>query len=225
MNGFGRFYGTALGKKVVVAVTGLIMVGFLIAHMLGNLLVHEGRGTTPETTKMNEYAELLRVEPMLLWGLRLVLLAAVLVHIVTTIKLTAQNRRARGTAYAVKKNRAATLASRTMAAGGILVAAFVVYHILHLTVGKVHTGLFTHGDVYDTVIRSFQNPVITLVYLAAVIVVFFHLKHGIVSMCETLGVSHPKYLRLVRVAGPVLAGVLLLGFASVPLAVTFGLVK
>lgn len=225
MNWFGRFYGTAIGKKIVVAVTGFVMVGFLVVHMLGNLLVHEGRGPTTELTKMNEYAELLRVEPMLLWALRLILLAAVVVHVVTTIRLTAQNRRARGQGYAVKRTQAATLASRTMAAGGILIAVFVVYHILHLTLGKVHSTLFVHGDVYDNVIRSFQNPFIMTGYLLAMVVVFFHLKHGVTSMCETLGVSHPRYLGLVKVLGPTLAAVLFLGFVSVPLAVFFGLVK
>jgi len=219
-----RFYGSAVGKKIVVALTGALLVLFLLGHSLGNLLVFEGRGETPETTKLNEYAELLRVEPAFLWGVRLVLLAAALLHVVTTVLLALQNRAARGTPYGVKKHQAAGIASRTMIYGGLLLAAFIVYHILHFTAGSVHRSLFEHGDVFSNVVRSFRNPFIAGAYLLAQVFLFLHLKHGIKSLAETLGVSHPRYVALFRRGGPALALLLAIAFSSVPLAVLLGLV-
>ena len=225
MNPLRRFYASSIGKKIVVAVTGGLLVLFLVGHMLGNLLAFEGRGGTPETTKLNEYAELLRVEPALLWALRLVLLTAAVLHILTTIKLTLDNRAAKGSRYAVTRRRSATLASRTMIYGGLLLAAFIVYHILHFTTGSVHRGLFEHGMVYDNVVRSFRNPLIVGAYLLAQAFLFLHLTHGIASLAETLGVRHPRYLALFRRGGPILALVFLVGFTSVPVAVLLGVIR
>lgn len=221
MGWFGRFYGTAIGKKLVVAVTGAIMVLFLVSHMLANLFAWEG----PE--KLNGYGELLRLEPALLWGARTVLLTAVILHIVTTVQLVVANRRARSRGYAVKKSQAATWASRTMAVGGLLLAGFILYHILHFTTGTVHHAIyeqFGHGNVYARVVESFRNPFITGAYVLAMFVLCFHLWHGVKSLGETLGVSHPRYVGWFRRGGPLLAAVLFLGFISVPLGVVFGLI-
>jgi succinate dehydrogenase / fumarate reductase cytochrome b subunit len=225
MNAVARFYGTPLGKKILVAVTGAILALFLVGHVVGNLLVFEGGGHDGEPARIDSYAEFLRFDPLLLWALRVVLLTAVVLHAVTVIQLYFENRAARGsTRYAVQKRQRSTLASRTMIVGGIVLAGFVVYHILHFTTGTVHAGLFEYGRVYDNVARSFQNPFIVGAYLVAQAFLFLHLRHGILSLAETLGVSHPRYLTLFRRGGPLIALLLVLGFSSVPLAVFFGIV-
>jgi succinate dehydrogenase / fumarate reductase cytochrome b subunit len=228
MNWLGRFYGTSIGKKYVVAVTGLLLVFFLVAHVLGNLLAFDGRGESGGNPKLNEYGEFLRFEIVLLWIFRIGLLVAAVLHAITTVKLTLENRAARGERYAVKKNQASTLASRTMIWGGLLLLAFIVYHLLHFTVGAVHPGQFARygaHDVYSRVVESFQNPVISLVYLAGLVFLFVHLVHGIRSVPETLGLTHPRYLQWARQGGPVVALIIAGGFASVPLAVWFGILK
>jgi succinate dehydrogenase / fumarate reductase cytochrome b subunit len=222
------FYGTSVGKKTVVAATGALLVLFLVGHMLGNLLAWEGAGHGGGDAKLNGYARLLRVEPVFLWGIRLGLLAVFVIHVWTTVRLVLENRRARGVAYAVRKRQASTLASRTMIYGGIAVALFVVYHLLHLTTGHAHPALMErhgHEDVYARVVSSFQVPAITLIYLGALSFLFLHLTHGIQSVFETLGVTHPGTLAFVRRGSVVFALILILGFASVPLGVWAGLIR
>ncbi len=219
------FYRSTVGKKIVVAATGVAMASFLLAHMLGNLQVFAGRGATPETTKLNEYAELLRTEMALLWVARLGLITAVVLHAVTVAQLAVRNRAARPTPYKVFRTSQASLASRTMLWGGLAVLFYVVYHVLHFTVGSAHSDLFTPGDVYDNVVRSFQHPVIALVYIAAQIALFFHLSHGVQSAFRTLGVSHPGHISVVTKAGLAFAAIVTLGFVSVPVAVWAGLVR
>lgn len=225
MSWITAFYGSSIGKKIVVAATGLIMIGYLIAHMLGNLQVFAGRGPTVEETKLNEYAELLRFEMGLLWAIRIFLLAALVLHVVTTVKLSAENRAARPERYAMRQYRSASVFSRTMLWGGIALFAYVIYHILHLTLGVAHPGLFTHGDVYSNVIRSFQQPVIVLVYLIATTALYFHLHHGAASVMDTLGVSHPRHRDALRRGARVVAAVICLGFAAVPLGVLLRVVQ
>jgi len=228
MTAIARFYGSSIGKKIIVAVTGALIILFLIVHMLGNLQVFEGRGPSVEQTRLNEYAELLRLEPALLWAFRLGLLGLIVLHVLTTLTLYFQNRAARGTSYAVKKNQASTLSSRTMVWGGVLIGAFVVYHILHLTVGTAHhdqVTQFGHHDVYSRVVYSFQHPIIALMYIAAMIVIFFHLKHAITSSAQTLGVNNPRYLSLFEKGGPVVAALLVIGFLAVPVSIWLGLVE
>lgn len=221
MSWIRSFYGSSIGKKFVVASTGAIMILFLLGHMLGNLQVFEGRGPTIETTRLNEYARLLRLEMPVLWTIRLVLLGALALHVVTTVQLTVQNRAARPDGYVVKKVVRSGLTSRTMIWGGLALFAYVVYHILHFTVGSVHAGMFEHGDVYGNVVRSFQVPVISIVYIVAQVFLYMHLRHGFQSLWRTLGVSHPRYVALAEGAGLVISLVIALGFISVPLAVLF----
>jgi len=225
MGWLGAFYGSSIGKKTVVAVTGAAMIGFLVAHLLGNLLIFEGRGPTPEETKLNEYGQLLRAEMTILWSLRIGLLAAFILHVITIIRLGIENRRARPTGYAVRRYQKANAFSRSMLWAGITLFLYVVYHLLHLTVGVVHTDFLTSHDVYDSVVRSFQNPLIVAIYVLANLALYFHLYHGTVSAFQTLGVSHPRHLEVVRRAGHVLAAVLVLGFISIPLSVFFGIVS
>jgi succinate dehydrogenase / fumarate reductase cytochrome b subunit len=219
MSWVSTFYGSSIGKKVVVAVTGAIMVLFLIGHMLGNLQVFAGRGPTSEATKLNEYAELLRFEIGILWAIRVVLITTVVVHVITVVRLRAENSAARSQNYALRRYQKANAFSRSMFWGGLALFTYIVYHILHLTAGVAHASLFEHGQVYENVIRSFQNPLIAGVYVLATVFLYFHLFHGTVSLFQTLGVSHPRHLELVRKLGHGLAAVIVLGFASVPIGV------
>jgi len=221
MSWVGAFWRSSIGKKLVVAVTGVAMVLFLVAHMVGNLKVFKG----PEA--LNHYAELLRVVPELLPAFRIGLLVMVGLHILATVQLTAQNRGARGVSYAAHSKQRSTAASRTMIFGGIAIALYVVYHILHFTTRDVHQALvpYDHHNVYANVVKSFQNPMIAGVYLLAQVALFFHLTHGIQSAFRTLGVSHPRYLELTTKGGHALAAIIVLGFMAVPLAVLAGIVK
>lgn len=220
------FYGSSIGKKITVAVTGFLLLIFLVGHMLGNLQVFAGRGPTVESTQLNEYARLLRTEMALLWVLRFGLLLLLVLHVVTVISLSAQNRRARSMTYVGRRRyRQASVSSRSMLWGGIAIFTYAVYHLLHFTAGLAHADLFEHGDVYGNVIRSFQRPAIAVTYLVATIALYLHLHHGAASLVQTLGVSHPRYRALLQDGGRVLALVIAVGFASVPLGVLVGLVS
>lgn len=213
------FYQSSIGQKWVVAVTGAIMVLFLIGHMLGNLQAFEGRGEPGHAPRLNSYAHLLRLEMPLLWTIRLGLLAALVLHVLTTVRLTLANRRARPEAYAKHRKLETTLATRTMIWGGLALGAYVVYHILHFTTGTVHRDLYEHLNVYDNVVRSFSVPAISAVYILAQFCLYMHLQHGILSMFQTLGVSHPRYVTGARILGHVLALIITLGFVAVPVGV------
>lgn len=225
MSWLAAFYASSIGKKIIVALTGLVMIGYLVAHMLGNLQVFAGRGPTIEATKLNEYARLLRVEMGLLWTIRLVLLGSLVLHVVTTIKLAAENRSARPERYQFRRYRSANLFSRTMLWGGVALFSYVVYHILHLTLGRAHPGLFVHGDVYGNVIRSFQRPAIVIIYLFATVALYFHLHHGAASLVDTLGISHPRHRGAFRTLARATAAAICVGFAAVPVGVLLRVVR
>lgn len=212
------FYSTTLGKKLVMAVTGLILAVFVLGHMAGNLQIYQG----PE--KLNHYAQLLRVSMPLLWTVRIVLLLSVLLHILAAVQVTLQNWRSRPQKYAVSAYQEADIASRTMIWGGLVVAAFVVYHLLHLTLGTAH-GDFKPGDVYHNVVVGFQVPLVSLFYIVANVLLALHLYHGMWSWFQTLGFSHPKYNRARRVFATVYALVIAVGNISIPVSVLAGWVK
>jgi succinate dehydrogenase / fumarate reductase cytochrome b subunit len=221
MSGLGAIVRSSIGRKFIVAATGLAMLGFLLAHMVGNLKAFGGADA------LNHYAELLRVEPEILWVLRAGLAVCVVLHVVFVVQLTLENRRARPDGYSAMRTVKASPASRTMLVGGILIGAYVVYHLQHLTLRTVHRELvpFDHTNVFGNVTQSFRNPIITAVYVALQIVLFFHLQHGIQSAFRTLGVGHPRYVLLVRNLGRALALLITLGFASVPLGVLTGVIQ
>lgn len=212
------FYSTTVGKKLVMAVTGLILAVFVLGHMAGNLQIYQG----PE--KLNHYAQLLRVSMPVLWTVRLILLVSVVLHIVAAVQVTLQNWRSRPQKYAVSAYQEADIASRTMIWGGLVVAAFVVYHLLHLTFGTAH-GDFKPGDVYHNVVSGFQVPLVSLFYILANIFLALHLYHGMWSWFQTLGFSHPKYNRARRVFATVYAVVIAVGNISIPVSVLAGWVK
>ncbi len=226
MSFFLSFYRSDVGKKVMMAVTGLMLFGFVLVHMLGNLKLYQG----PE--KINAYAEWLREvgSPILphsglLWIARLVLLAAVLVHVTAATQLTLRNRRARPTKYRQQVAIQSTYAARTARWGGVLIALYVLYHLAHLTWGTAHPS-FVPGDVYGNVVAGFQVWWVSAIYIVAQIALGFHLYHGLWSLFQTLGWWRPEgdgdWRRQFAL---VFALVVTLGNLSFPLAVLSGVVQ
>jgi succinate dehydrogenase / fumarate reductase cytochrome b subunit len=211
-------------KKAVMAVSGIILVLYLIAHMIGNLKIFSGRES------FNGYSDWIRTigEPAVpaqttLWIIRIVLLVAVVAHIWAAISLWRQAKRARPQGYVTKKAVAQSYASRTMRWGGVILGLFVIYHILDLTVGVANPE-GPDSTPYDRVIAGFSNPIVTLVYVVALLALGFHLRHGIWSATQTLGQSNKTRERTVNAFATVFAVVLTAGFLIPPLSILFGLV-
>jgi succinate dehydrogenase / fumarate reductase cytochrome b subunit len=213
-----RLYDATIGKKIVMAVTGFILVLFVVVHMTGNLQILGG------ATKINHYAELLRTSMPLLWAARLGLIASVGLHIRAALQLYALKARARPVAYAKKGHRGATLASRAMIWSGYGLGLFIVYHILHFTTGTAHSD-FIEGDVFHNVTTAFRNPLIAGIYLVSMGFFFLHLSHGLFSFTQSLGLSHPRYSAAAKGIARVVAVIVAAGFAAVPIAVLTALVK
>ena len=215
--GFAR---SSIGRKVIMAATGAILFGFVLVHMIGNLQVYLG----PEA--MNHYAVFLRqvLHGTGLWIARAVLLAAVVLHIWSATSLTLTSRRARPIGYREQKWRESTYASRTMRWSGVIILLFVIYHLLHFTTGTLHPS-FIEGDVYHNFVAGFRSVPVSLFYIFAMLALGLHLRHGVWSMCQTLGVSHPRYIRVARVGAWVFAILIVVGNISFPLAVLAGIVR
>lgn len=214
---------TSIGKKVAMASSGVILVGFVIAHMVGNLKFFFGEA------HFNEYAAFLRRvgEPIIpryyaLWGLRVVLLGAVSVHIWAAYSTTMQSRRARPIPYAHTDNIQATYASRTMRWGGIILLLFIVFHILDMTIGAAHIGAFKQGRVYSNAVSGFQHPIVTIAYTLATGALCLHLYHGVWSMFQTLGKNNHRLTGRLKAMSAGIAVVVCIGFLSVPYAIMFG---
>lgn len=216
-----RFWQTTIGKKAIMAVTGLIGVGFVIAHMAGNLQVFAGRD------KMNDYAHFLHGPAAeLLWIARVVLIVSVVLHVSMAWQLTRRAHAARPVGYAKREPQASTLASRTMRWGGVLLLVFIVLHLMHFTTRTINpAGEFPEGDVYSDVVGSFRVWWVTLFYVVAMIALGLHLFHGAWSWARTLGVSQPSPQPLHRRLAVLVAVVVWLGFTAVPVAVFLGLVR
>ena len=218
----GRIYRTSIGAKAVVAVTGVLLFLFLIGHLSGNMLLFRG----PDA--INAYAAFLHSKPAMVWGARLGLLAILLIHVWTTAKLTLENSAARPVGYEHEATVKATVASRYMIHTGILVGAFVLYHVLHFTVHAIDTGgmglVDAEGrmDVYTMVITGFSRPVIALSYVVAMVILGFHLYHAVKSFFQTMGWRHPTSDRLVNVVAPLLAIVIAAGNCLIPLSILLG---
>lgn len=211
-----RFWDSTLGKKVVMGATGLIMVGFVIAHMLGNLQAFES------AEKFNAYGAMLQ-GPLheVVLVLRVVLLVSVLLHIVAAYQLTMRSRAARPAGYARAETQMSTLASRTIRIGGIILLLFIPYHVLHFTTGDVHPD-FIKGDVYHNLVTGLARPAVAIFYIVAMLALGLHLYHGAWSAFRTLGVGpddpHPRHRPLTTIV----AGVVWLGFTAIPVAVLLG---
>ncbi|MBL8231110.1 MAG: succinate dehydrogenase cytochrome b subunit [Bryobacterales bacterium] len=213
-----RFLDSTVGKKAVMAITGAMLFVFVIGHMLGNLQVYLG----PE--KINAYGALLHSAPGLLWAARIGLLLAVGLHIISAVQLAALNRKARPVAYVRKKNVTSNYASRTMLVSGPILFFFIVYHLLHFTTGQAHPQ-FREGDVYHNLVAGFQQPAAAIAYIIAMIMLANHLYHGVWSMFQSLGVSHPKYTPMLRQFAAIAAILIAIGNISIPVSVMTGLIK
>src|SRR5271155_373891 len=221
------FWHTMIGKKVVMAVTGVVLVGFVIAHMLGNLKIFLG------PNEINAYARFLRevgkpalAYGQLLWMVRIVLLTCVGLHITAAVQLSRMSLAARPVGYNVKRNLETTYSAHMMRWGGVLLIAFIIFHLLHLTAGVVgfHAGQFRHLAAYQNVMAAFAVWPVTVFYIVAMGALCLHLDHGIWSMLQTLGWSTSRNSRTLKTLSRVVAIIVFAGFVSVPVAVMTGLV-
>jgi succinate dehydrogenase / fumarate reductase, cytochrome b subunit len=213
-----------------MAITGLALVGFVIAHLLGNLQIFLG----PEA--LNRYGNFLQTTPELVWPLRIGLLAMVLLHIFAAIALTRQNRAARPVAYAHYEVVAASYASRTMFMSGIIVFVFIIYHLLHFTVQVPQINLTGQDfrlledskqrhDIYTMMVSGYRNPLVSGFYVLGIALLSLHLSHGISSLFQSLGLSNRVYMRFLDKLAIVFAIAIFLGYVSIPAAVLMGVVK
>ncbi len=219
-----RFYEAPIGKKAVMAVTGVILFGYVIGHLLGNLQIYAA-----DHDQINRYAAFLHspANAAALWAIRLLLLFAVGLHIVASIQLWLLNREARPVRYVKKDDVPTSYAARTMIWSGPIVAAFVVFHVLHLTVGSVvplREVAENAPNVRYNVVTGFQNPWISGFYIIAMILLCMHLYHGLWSMFQSMGLSHPRYTPWLKKGAAIVAILIAIGNISIPIAVMAGLV-
>ena len=201
-----------------MAVSGCILFLFVVGHLIGNLQIYEG----PD--KLNRYAVLLRSMPALLWTVRAVLLAMVLLHIWSSVQLAGRNIAARPVGYRMKKSAGSSYASRTMYWSGPIILAFVVYHLLDFTFGTVNPR-FQPGNVYGNVVASFQLIPVAAFYIIAMLLLCLHLYHGLWSMFQSLGIAQPRYTPMLRKTAGVVAILIAAGNISIPVAVLAGWVR
>jgi succinate dehydrogenase / fumarate reductase cytochrome b subunit len=213
---------TTIGKKAVMAVTGLVLFGFLIGHMLGNLQIFLG----PEV--LDAYAEKLQSMGPLLWGVRTVLAISLVLHVWMVLDLYARSLAARPVSYRVTRSIATNYAAKTMWLSGVVILLFVLYHIAHFTFPGIAMGNYehdTHGQVYLNVVNGFCVRWVAALYIAAQLVLWAHLFHGAWSLLQTLGLNHPRYNDGARRSAKLVATVIVLGNISIPVAVMAGIVK
>jgi succinate dehydrogenase / fumarate reductase cytochrome b subunit len=213
------FWRSTLGKKVVMGVTGLIMIVWLVLHMAGNLQAFAG------AEKLNGYAALLHgpAHELLLLS-RVILLAALILHVIAATQLTVMSRKARPVQYAKKVPQASTVASQTLRWGGVLILVFLVYHLSHFTWGTAHPD-FVQGNVYHNLVVGFRDPLIVVFYLIALIAVGLHVYHGTWASLRSLGVARPSPNPRHRPIALVIALIVWLGMSVIPVAVWFGWLK
>ena len=219
-----RFYEASIGKKAVMAVTGVLLFGYVLAHLIGNLQIYS---SDPE--QINRYAAFLHDPGRtgILWGARVVLLAAVALHITASVQLWLLKREARPIGYFKKEDVPAAYAARTMLWSGPIILAFVIFHVLHLTVGSVlplQEVAPNQPNVHANVVNGFQHPVVAGFYIFAMVLLSMHLYHGLWSMFQSLGFSHPRYTTWIKRFAAVFALLIAAGNISIPIAVLAGLV-
>jgi succinate dehydrogenase / fumarate reductase cytochrome b subunit len=212
MGWIARFYRSTIGRKVVMAATGIVLVGFVTAHMTGNLLMFKGPAA------INGYSRFLHRTGEFLWVVRTVLAAALVLHVHSAWRLSRLARSARRVEYATSEARAATLSARTLRWGGVVLLLFIIFHLLHFTTGTLHPD-FNPDDVYSNVVIGFGVPGVAIFYLVAMVALGLHLHHGVWSLFQTLGANHPHLNPARRRLATLLAVVVPIGFGSIPLAV------
>lgn len=218
-------YESTVGKKVVMALSGTLLLLFVLAHMVGNLKIYQG------AEKFDAYAHFLREvgypalgHGQMLWIARGVLLVCVGVHILAAVQLSLLNWRARSARYVKKNDLSFTYASRTMRWGGGILLAFVVYHLLHLTSGTVHPE-FSHDSAYRNVVSGFQSWPVAVAYVLAMIPLGLHIYHGLWSATQSLALRNPRIVRWRRTVAGGVALIIVLGNISIPVAVLAGIVS
>jgi len=230
MNVITNIFGSSLGKKYIMALTGVAMFLFVIGHMVGNLQIFLG----PEA--INRYGHFLQSNIELIWPVRIALLLMIGLHIWSAVKLTAENRAARSAAYANWNPTTASYASRTMMMSGLIIFAFIVYHLLHYTVmvkGINFTGQDFHAmqdeqhrhDIYKMMVTGFSSPLVSGFYILAVGLLCLHLSHGVSATFQSLGVKNKVYAPVIDKSARVIAWAIFLGYVSIPIAILLGFGK
>ena len=231
MNAIANIFRSSLGKKFVMALTGMVLFGFVIMHMLGNLQIFLG----PE--QINAYAHFLKSTPEILWPARIGLLVTIVLHIWSAFMVSAENKKARPVGYAgAPAPVAATFASRTMLLSGLIVMAFIVYHLLHFTLqvrGINLTGLDFRGlldskgrhDVYRMMVIGYSNPWVSAFYVGGLALLCLHLSHGVSAMFQSLGLKNRSYSLAVDRIAAVFSWAIFLANASIPIAVMAGIIN
>ncbi len=207
-----RFWNTTIGKKAVMAVSGVILAGFVLAHLIGNLQIFLG----PD--QFNGYARTLRHLPELVWPTRVILLIMVMLHIWSSLQLAVVKSEARPIHYAKHSNIGSSYASRTMYLSGPVIAAFVVYHLMQFTFGVGGTP-YHPFDAYGNVIQGFRVPAVSIFYIIAMALLCLHLRHGLWSMFQSLGFNHPRHTPRIQRMASLIALFIFFGFVSIPIAV------
>jgi succinate dehydrogenase / fumarate reductase cytochrome b subunit len=215
---------SSLSCKYIMAITGLGLSLFVLVHMLGNLQVFLGREV------MNRYAHFLKSNPELLWPARIILLVFFVAHLAMGLSLTLQNQKARPVGYQYQRHyEEANLASRTMILSGLVIFAFLIYHLLHFTLGVIDVPNFAHtdplshqADVYGMVIRGFSQPVIVITYIIAQIFLGLHLWHGVPSLFQSLGINRPRWARGIEYFGAGFTILVIGGNILIPLLMLSG---
>jgi succinate dehydrogenase / fumarate reductase cytochrome b subunit len=228
MQALTNFYNSTVGKKVIMAITGLMMIGFLIGHMAGNLKIFAGFDSAG-ISAIDHYALHLRQlgEAIFgygnfLWIARIGLLAAIVLHFSAAISLIARNKQARSSNYKVKKYNSSTIASLSMAVGGFIILFFVVFHILHFTTGHVHLHGFKEGYVYENLYSAFQHLWVVGLYTVAMLSIGLHLYHGTWSVFQTLGIDSRGWNNSFRAAAKAISVIVTIGFLAVPWSIYLG---
>ena len=225
-----RFYASSIGKKLLVALTGIALLLFLLGHLTGNLLIFLGRDA------INGYAEFLHhfLHGAGVWMARLGLLGATALHVIATIHLTCQNREAREQPYAFETTQKASRASRTMIISGLIILSFIIFHLMQFTIlpGPGDEGYYDatftdhlRPDVYGMIVRGFSNWFVSLFYIFSMAFLCLHLSHGFASVFQTLGLRSDKSWPAIQAAGYAYAAFIFVGNCSIPLSVLFGIVK
>ena len=224
MNRLTGLLNTSVGQKLTLAASGVALIGFLVAHLIGNLTIFQGRET------MNAYADWLQGHP-LLWAARAGLLGIFLLHTVLAIRLAWDNHQSRPVAYTTRTYQDAAVLSRYIVLTGLLVLAFLVYHILHFTVGVVqpeHATLLDAAgrhDVYGMVVQGFRVPAVAISYVVAMAILALHLLHGLSSLLQTFGLNHASYFPAMRIGATVTVLAIALANASIPVSAVMGWIE
>lgn len=225
MSGLNKALSSTLGTKAMVAVTGAMLAFFVLGHMAGNLQLFMGQDA------VNTYAASLKGMPGPLWVARLGLLGALILHIVGNLKLRARNQAARPQAYVTKKPLASTLFSRTMLLSGLVLLAFIVYHLAHFTLGLIHPEYYAltdaegRHDVFSMTVLGFQDPLVATTYLVAMALLFMHLAHGVASLFQTFGMRGMQWKDTLDLGGRLFAIVVVLGNVAMVVACLTGLIQ